>query len=60
MNLPLKRDRWPADWLQLFEERAGIIEFCGNVSRLTAEARAEADIRKLAKTREYRREEQSA
>ena len=60
MNLPLKRAHWPAAWRELFEERAAIIEFCGNVSRFTAEARAEADLRKLAKTRECRREEQSA
>lgn len=60
MNLPLKRERWPAEWLELFNERAGIMEFQGNLSRATAEARAEQDIRKLAKTRENRREERSA
>ena len=54
MTLPLSRDRWPAAWRELFEERAGIIEFMANVSRETAEYRAEQDIRKLASTREER------
>ena len=54
MNLPLKRERWPAEWLELWSERAGIMEFQGNLSREAAEMRAEQDIRKLAKTREER------
>jgi hypothetical protein len=49
MNLPEKVSQWPSDWRQLFEERAGIIEFMSNLSRPTAEFRAEQDIRKLAK-----------
>jgi hypothetical protein len=60
VNLPLSRDRWPAEWRELFEERAAIMEFQGNLGRFAAETRAEQDIRKLAATREYRREEQSA
>jgi hypothetical protein len=48
MNLPLDRKRWPAHYLELFEERAGIIEFMSNLSRETAEFRAEQDIRRVA------------
>jgi hypothetical protein len=48
MNLPPKRERWPAKWLELWSERAGIIEYMSNVSRETAEFRAEQDIRKQA------------
>lgn len=48
MNLPADRNRWPAAYRELFEERAGIIEFMGNLSRATAEFRAEQEIRKLA------------
>jgi hypothetical protein len=48
MNLPPHRNRWPRWAEELFEERAGIIEFQGNVSRATAELRAEQDIRKQA------------
>lgn len=55
MNLPPNRARWDRRWLELFEERAGIIEFMSNVSRQTAEYRAEQDIRKLA-AREKREE----
>jgi hypothetical protein len=48
VNLPLSRDRWPARWLELWSERAAIIEFMGNLSRETAEWRAEQDIRRVA------------
>jgi hypothetical protein len=48
VNLPPNRARWDRKWLELFEERAAIIEFMGNLSRETAEYRAEQDIRKLA------------
>ena len=48
MNLPPNRVRWDKKWLELFEERAGIIEFMSNVSRQTAEFRAEADVRRIA------------
>lgn len=47
--LPDKVANWPTEWRELFEERAGIIEFMSNLSRSTAEFRAEQDIRKLAK-----------
>ena len=59
MNLPLNRAHWPTHFRELFEERAAIIEFMGNLSRATAEFRAEADIRKLARNWE-KREERSA
>jgi len=60
MNLPIRRDRWPREWLELFEERAAIMEFQGNLTRDVAEIRAEQDVRKLAQTREYRREDLTA
>ena len=41
MNLPPNRNRWPSWAIELFEERAGIIEFMGNLTRETAEFRAE-------------------
>jgi hypothetical protein len=37
---------WPAIWAERWAERAGIIEFQGNVSRGTAEIRAEQDTRR--------------
>jgi hypothetical protein len=49
MNLPPNRAAWPARWRERYEERAGIIEFQANVSRQTAEFRAEQDIRKQAR-----------
>jgi hypothetical protein len=48
MNLPTKVTAWPPKWRELYEERAGLIEFMGNLSRQTAEFRAEQDIRKVA------------
>ena len=48
MNLPANRAAWPARWRELYEERAGIVEFQANVSRFAAETRAEMDIRKIA------------
>ena len=48
MTLPPNRARWDKKWLELFEERAGIIEFMSNLPRQTAEGRAEADIRRIA------------
>lgn len=60
MNLPLKVADWPSLWRERFEERAAIIEFMGNLSRFTAEFRAEQDIRKLAKAEQPDRERTSA
>ena len=51
MNLPEKLRDWPPEWLELWSERAGIIEYMANVSRFTAEFRAEQDIRKQAHDR---------
>lgn len=48
MNLPLQIAAWPARYRELYEERAAIIEFMSNVSRQTAEFRAQQDIRKVA------------
>lgn len=59
MNLPLNRAAWPAKWRELWEERAGIIEFMANLSRQTAELRAEQDIRKQA-AQDVKREKVSA
>lgn len=39
--LPANRAAWPALYREKWEERAAIIEFCGNLSRFTAEVRAE-------------------
>jgi hypothetical protein len=50
MNLPADRNRWPAEWLELWAERAAIMEMDGNLHRASAEFRAEQDIRKLAQT----------
>jgi len=47
-NLPPNRAAWPQAWREVFEERAGIIEYLGNLSRPTAEFRAEQDVRKQA------------
>ena len=52
MNLPPNRNRWPSWAIELYEERAGIIEFQANVSRETAEFRAEQDVRKQAAQRD--------
>jgi hypothetical protein len=49
MNLPEQIAAWPPVWREVFEERAGIIEYLGNVSRFTAEFRAEEQVRKQAR-----------
>jgi hypothetical protein len=58
MNLPANPAAWPARWKELWAERAAIIEYDANVSRLTAETRATLDIRKLAAAE--KREERTA
>ncbi len=58
MNLPANRAAWPPLWKERFEERAAIMEFMGNLSRQTAEFRAEIDVRKLAAAE--KREERTA
>jgi len=47
-NLPPNRAAWPKKWREVWEERAAIIEYLGNLSRPTAEFRAEQDVRKQA------------
>ena len=49
MHLPKEIAAWPPAWREVFEERAGIIEYLGNVSRFTAEFRAEEQVRKQAR-----------
>jgi hypothetical protein len=49
MNLPEQITAWPPAWREVFEERAGIIEYQANVSRFTAEFRAEEQVRKQAR-----------
>jgi hypothetical protein len=58
VNLPPNRARWAAKWLELWAERAAIMEYQGNLSRETAEIRAEQDIRKVAAEEE--RQERTA
>jgi hypothetical protein len=48
MNLPPNRAAWPAKYRELWEERAGIMEFQGDMTRDAAEWRAEQDVRKQA------------
>jgi hypothetical protein len=48
MTLPPNIAAWPAKWRELYEERAALIEFQANLSRPTAEFRAEQDVRKQA------------
>jgi len=52
MNLPEHIAAWPPAWREVFEERAGIIEYLGNISRFAAEVRAEQDVRKIAMQQE--------
>jgi hypothetical protein len=52
MNLPLDKSRWPTWALDLWAERAGIMEFDGGLSRQVAEIRAEQDVRKQAAQRD--------
>lgn len=59
MNLPTNRAAWPSRYRELWEERAAIIEFMSNLSRFTAEFRAEQDIRKLA-AQEHEEQERTA
>ena len=57
--LPDNIDAWPRKYRELYEERAAIIEFQGNMSRTDAEFRAECDIRKqkiAEQTKEQQRE----
>jgi len=48
MKLPENRAEWPSDWKEVFEERAGIMEHQGNMTRYAAERLAEIDTRNWA------------
>jgi hypothetical protein len=48
MQLPLNVEDWPEVWRDLFEERAGILEFEAHMQRLYAEELAQTDIRRQA------------
>jgi hypothetical protein len=48
MILPRFRKDWGAEWLELWAERAAIIEYDGNLPRSIAERYAEEDTRKTA------------
>lgn len=45
MKLPVHRSQWPDHAIVAFEERAGIMEFQGNLTREDAERKAEEDTR---------------
>lgn len=49
MLLPANRTQWPAEWYELYTERAAIMAVEGHMPIWKAEKEAEADIRKLAK-----------
>ena len=51
VKLPQNLYSWPPYWLELFKERAAIMQFEGEMTQRQAEREAEADLRKLA-TRE--------
>jgi hypothetical protein len=48
LTLPKDRKHWPAEFYELWAERAGILEYGANMTRTTAEQLADADIRKVA------------
>ena len=48
MILPRFRKDWPAEWLELWAERAAVMEYCSNMSRPEAEYRADQDTRNTA------------
>ena len=48
MTLPRKLEDWPTDARNLYEERAGILEYEANFPRWKAEIMAERDVRKNA------------
>lgn len=48
MKLPQNISDWPAEWRELYEERAGIMEHQGNMSKYAAERLAEQDTRRHA------------
>ena len=51
-QLPIQVAAWPAYWRELYEERAGIMEYLGNMERKAAEFTAERAVR-----RQYQQEQ---
>jgi len=51
-ELPATVNDWPEDWRDEYEERAGIMEFDGNLSRQEAEQWAETIVRAAFKVRQ--------
>ena len=49
IDLPDNLKSWPEEWLDGFEERAGIMEFDGDLEKVEAEQLAEDRIRKQYK-----------
>lgn len=47
MILPVYREMWPKEWLELWEERAAVMEFEGGMPRKQAEKEAENDIHRI-------------
>jgi hypothetical protein len=48
MILPVNKKLWSAEWRELYEERAGILEFEGHLRRDKAEIEAENGVRRIA------------
>lgn len=48
MSLPPEIAHWPAAWRELWEERAGIMQFDAKLSRDQAELLAESEVRRQA------------
>ena len=48
MRLPTRRLDWPQEWLELYQERAGIMAVLGHMPIWKAEKEAEQDIRRVA------------
>lgn len=44
-QLPTRVADWPAYWREMYEERAGIMEFQANMRKEDAERNAESNIR---------------
>jgi hypothetical protein len=59
MSLPAQIAHWPAAWREVFEERAGIMQFDARLSREQAELLAESEVRRQA-DEEFRKERISA
>lgn len=47
-RLPASIQDWPLIWKEAYQERAGIMQFQGNLGKEEAEKLAEQDVRKMA------------